>query len=70
MSNKVKASFSRRPVVDGLKITGTLKRGGDRTDGVAFSVVNQDDADELIGILVKAIDTSDFDVETLDVTLG
>lgn len=57
------ASFSRRPIVSGLKITGTLTRKGGGT-------VTQTQADAVLSRVVDALDGTDFDTETLRVKVG
>lgn len=57
------ASFSRKPVVSGLKITGTLTRKGGGT-------VTQTQADAVLAKVVDALDSGDFDTETLRVKVG
>ncbi len=70
MSNKVKASFSRKPVSSKVTITGTVVRGFG-VEGSALSELSIDDAQQVMNAVIKAIDgTVGFDVETLDVSIG
>ena len=57
------ASFSRKPVVSGLKITGTLTRKGG-------GAPTQSQADDVLAKVVAALDSGDFDTETLRVKVG
>ena len=59
----VEASFSRKPTVSGLKITGTLTRKGG-------GAVTQPQADAILVAIVDALDGTDFDTETLRVKVS
>ncbi len=60
---KVRAQFSRKPQVSGVKINGTITRkgGGD---------VSEADASTILQRVVDAIDGTSFETETLSATLG
>jgi hypothetical protein len=53
-----KASFSRKPQVSGIKIAGTITRKGG-------GVVTDEEADQLLSLIVLAIDGTSFEAETL-----
>ncbi len=59
----MEASFSRKPKISNLKITGTLTRKGG-------GMVTQGQADAVLNRVVEALDGTDFETETLRVKVG
>ncbi len=56
------ATFSRKSIISGLKVFGTLTRKGGGT-------VTQPQADEVLMALVEALDGTLFETETLKVVV-